>query len=177
MTNKKKLAQKSRELSYLLRHDPKGLSMCKNGYVLVSDLLLKMDITLTELVSIVQDDDKKRYSFKNEDNQFIRANQGHSFKVDLGLKKVIPPFILYHGTKKDHINSIMKTGLTSMRRNHVHLSGDIETANIVANRRKGENIILKIQARAMYNDKVDIYLSENGVYLTEFIDPKYIELD
>ena len=40
------LQKKSREMSYLLRHDPKDLKMDKNGYVLVSDILKKLNISL-----------------------------------------------------------------------------------------------------------------------------------
>jgi putative RNA 2'-phosphotransferase len=83
---------------------------------------------------------------------------------------------LYHGTKKDFLYKILEEGLKPMNRQHVHLSPDIETATIVANRRKGDNVILEISAKAMYADKLDIYLSDNGVYLTEKVENKYIKV-
>lgn len=167
----------SKKLSYILRHNPKefNLKVDRFGYALVSDILNILLITIEDLDNVVGNNDKKRFSY-NEDKTKIRANQGHSFKVDLGLKKIVPPFVLYHGTKRAHVDSIMKSGLRSMTRNHVHLSEDVETAYIVAKRRKGQDAILKINAREMYVNGVDIFLSENGVYLTKFVDPKYIEV-
>lgn len=170
------MVQISKKLSYILRHNPKefNIKIDRYGYALVSDILKVLNITIEGLDDVVENNDKKRFSY-NEDKTKIRANQGHSIKVDLGLKKIVPPHILYHGTKKSHVDSIMKTGLRSMTRNHVHLSKDIETAYIVAKRRKGEDVILKIKAREMYFDGIDIFLSLNGVYLTEFVDSKYID--
>tara|TARA_R110000772_G_scaffold2410_2_gene8393 strand:- start:14504 stop:15019 length:516 start_codon:yes stop_codon:yes gene_type:complete len=166
----------SKTLSYILRHRPDkfNIKVDKYGWANVDNVLNELNIDLEHLNEVVKENDKKRFSF-NEDKTMIRANQGHSFKVDLGLKKIVPPFILYHGTKKDHVDSIMKKGLSSMTRNHVHLSEDIDTAHIVASRRKGEDAILEIKAREMYSDGVDIFLSENGVYLTKFVDSKYIK--
>lgn len=173
-----KLINDSKTLSYILRHKPQnfGIDVDKFGWAKVDDILEKLNISIDDLDEIVKENDKKRFSFNNVDKEMMRANQGHSFEVDLGLKKIVPPFILYHGTKKDNVENIMKKGLKSMNRNHVHLSSDVETATIVASRRKGDDVILKINAREMYVDKIDIFISENGVYLTEFIDKKYISL-
>ena len=49
------------------------------------------------LEEIAESDDKQGFSF-NEDKTLIRANQGHSIKVDVELEEKIPPDILYHGT-------------------------------------------------------------------------------
>ena len=87
------LQSKSRKLSYLLRHNPEELSMDKNGYVLVLDILSKLDISLENLETIVEENDKKRFSF-NKNRDSLRASQGHSVKVDLGLKSQVPPGVL-----------------------------------------------------------------------------------
>lgn len=42
-------------------------------------------ITKDELITVVDTNDKKRFSFNN-DGLHVRANQGHSIKVDLGYK-------------------------------------------------------------------------------------------
>ena len=40
--------------------------------------------------------------------------------------------------------------------------------------RHGEYFILAIDAYRMYRNGIKFYLSENGVWLTEYVDPKYI---
>ena len=88
----------SRYISFILRHRPDaiGLSLDKHGYIDVQNLIngIKENsdfyIDLDILKFIVETDNKKRYSF-SEDGTKIRANQGHSVKVDLGLKEVKPP--------------------------------------------------------------------------------------
>ena len=48
------------------------------------------------LEQIVAEDGKQRFAF-SEDKKRIRANQGHSVKVDVELWEVAPPELLYHG--------------------------------------------------------------------------------
>ena len=91
------LQKKSREMSYLLRHEPEDLKMDKNGYVLVTDLLKKLNISLQDLEEIISENDKKRFSFNNS-KDMVRASQGHSIEVDVQLKATRPPRTLYHGT-------------------------------------------------------------------------------
>lgn len=43
---------------------------------------------------IVRTDNKKRYSYSS-DGTMIRANQGHSVNVDLGLKECTPPRVYF----------------------------------------------------------------------------------
>ena len=112
------LQKKSRKLSYLLRHDPEDLKIDKNGYVLVTDLLKKLNISLQDLEEIVSDNDKKRFAF-NKLKNMLRASQGHSIKVDVELKTERPPRFLYHGTTYENYEKIMKSGLDKMRRLHV----------------------------------------------------------
>ena len=165
--------KKSRKLSYLLRHDPEGLEMDKSGGILVTDLLKKLNITREELDEIVEQNDKKRFSF-NSDKTKLRASQGHTLPVYIDLKIATPPCKLYHGTSVKFVDSIRKNGLLKGDRHHVHLSKDIETAKTVGSRR-GKYHIFEINALHMRADNVKIYISENGVYLTDFVDPKYIK--
>ena len=67
----------------------------------------------------------------------------------------------------------MENGIKKMTRQHVHLSKDIQTAQKVG-ARHGRVIVLKIMSGAMHNDGKIFYLSDNGVWLTDYIDPKYI---
>ena len=164
-----------KKLSYILRHNPQseGLEMDKYGYVDTKSLIKALNITTEKLIEIVNKDNKQRYSF-NSDKSKIRANQGHSIKVDLELTEKQPPDILYHGTVEKFIDSILEKGLIPKERNHVHLSKDIETAHIVGQRR-GDPIILEINSKKMYEDGFKFYESENKVWLTEKVPVKYIK--
>ena len=120
---------------------------------------------------------KKRFALKLEDDKFyIRANQGHSIRsLEMDYKPVVPPDVLYHGTATRFLDSIMKTGINKMSRNYVQLSTDIDTATTVGSRH-GTPIILKVDSRKMSDDGIKFYLSNNNVWLTEYVDTKYIEI-
>ncbi len=170
----------SKFLSLILRHKPEtiGLMLDKNGWALVSEILSKTQIVFTkdELEEVVETNDKQRFVFNNDKTK-IRANQGHSIdSLDLELKKQKPPLYLYHGTVPKFIDSIKTKGLLKMNRQYVHLSEDIETAKRVANRR-GIAIILKVKAEGLYKNKYEFYLSENDVWLTDNVPPKFIDFD
>lgn len=169
----------SKFLSLVLRHKPEtiDLKLDENGwadtYSLIKGLTdAKFSINLEILKAIVKSSDKQRFKF-NDDYTKIRANQGHSLNVDLKLEQKEPPEILFHGTALKNINSIKQNGLLKQNRHHVHLSSDTETAKKVG-MRYGNPIVLKIEAGKMNEDGIAFYLSENGVWLTENVDNKYI---
>jgi putative RNA 2'-phosphotransferase len=109
------------------------------------------------------------------DGQCIRANQGHSLPVDLGLSAIEPPEWLYHGTADRFIDPIRRDGLLPRRRTHVHLSPDEKTAEAVG-RRHGRPVILKVLAGRMHRDGYDFFLSANGVWLTAGVPPEYLQV-
>lgn len=173
------LENKSRFLSLVLRHAPEkaNITLDKEGYADVRELCLNLEISAQELEQIVVNNDKKRFAY-NEDKTLLRASQGHSISnVTLTLDKVeIPPATLYHGTKEEFMDSIMKQGLVKGSRHHVHLSDNEATAKNVADRRKGKSVILAIDAMHMRANNIKFYKSENGVYLTDTVEPKYITI-
>lgn len=169
----------SKFISLILRHKPQeiGLMLDAHGYVRVDKLLEGMNrkgynITKIDLDRIVKEDNKGRYSY-SQDNIYIRANQGHSIKVDLELQPITPPNVLYHGTCIRVKDLIIKDGIKKMNRQYVHLSKDIETATKVG-LRHGELIIFEVDCKSMVKDGYNFYLSENGVYLTDYVPNKYI---
>lgn len=176
MTDKEK-KQISKMLSLVLRHKPEkiGLNLDPNGWALISDILEKFNIPIDmpRLEEVVITNDKQRFSF-NDDKTKIRANQGHSIDVDVELKAVTPPSLLYHGTVEKFVESIMTDGLKKMNRQYVHLSIDLETAIKVANRR-GKAIVLEIQAEEMTRNGHIFYLSKNGVWLTDHVPKEYLK--
>lgn len=167
-------------ISLILRHKPDtiGISLDEHGWADVDELVdgingsgrrIDMDI----LEEIVRTDKKGRYSF-SPDKTLIRANQGHSIPVDVGLKEQRPPRLLYHGTAERFIPSIMEDGLKPMSRLYVHLSKNIETAERVG-RRHGSPRVLRVRAEEMWEKGNAFYLSENGVWLTKAVMPEYLE--
>ncbi|MBP2617257.1 RNA 2'-phosphotransferase [Chryseobacterium jejuense] len=169
----------SKFLSLILRHQPEtiGLKLDENGWADVEELRTKsakkrVYFSLEELDEVVETNNKKRFAF-NEDKTRIRASQGHSINIDLALEEIQPPDFLYHGTAEANISSIMAKGIEKRSRQHVHLSADKETATKVG-MRHGKPIILTIRTGIMYEEGIAFYQSANGVWLTEFVDPKYI---
>lgn len=177
----KNTTKKSKYLSLLLRHQPEaiGLVLDNEGWASVEELLLKINrtsfsLSFNELKEIVASNSKKRFSFSTNQTK-IRANQGHSIRrIELGLEKTQAPEFLYHGTVVDFLDAIRKEGLSKMSRNHVHLSTERSTANQVGSRR-GKPVILKVNARRMQREGYDFYLSDNGVWLTDFVPAAFIE--
>jgi putative RNA 2'-phosphotransferase len=172
--NHKELTRKSKFLSLVLRHKPGtiGITLDEHGWVGVQDLLSKSDLTLTTLNIIVEQNNKKRFEF-NEDNTKIRARQGHSVDVDLNYEPADPPEYLYHGTVEKFLPDIRSKGLLKMKRHHVHMSPDVETASNVGSRR-GKPIILKIAAKRLQETGMKFYVTENNVWLAEHIPSEFI---
>ncbi|WP_379966886.1 RNA 2'-phosphotransferase [Epilithonimonas sp. UC225_85] len=169
----------SKFLSFVLRHKPETISLTldENGWADVDELITKstnysQSFTFEELDEIVQTNDKKRFIF-NEDKTKIRANQGHSIDVDLALTPQQPPEFLYHGTAQSNIDSILENGIEKRNRQYVHLSQEKETATKVG-MRHGKPMILTIKTGKMFEDGSLFYLSDNNVWLTDFVDAKYI---
>ncbi len=171
-----KILRKSRFLSKILRHEPEliNIKLEKNGYANVKDILKGLNISKDELDEIVYNNNKQRYSY-NEDKTKIRANQGHSINIELEFKEKIPPEILYHGTSTNVLNKIFKEGILKMKRHHVHLSFDYDTAFKVG-RRHGNPVVLEIKAKLMSDNGIKFFISDNGVWLTEYVPIEYIQI-
>lgn len=169
----------SKFLSLVLRHEPQiiDLQLDENGWTGVDTLLKKMNehgktLNLEKLKEIVSTNDKQRFRF-NDDFTQIRANQGHTIDIDLDLPPAMPPSLLFHGTAKKNLDSIQAKGLIKGSRQHVHLSTNLETATKVG-QRHGSPIVLKINTQKMTEDGILFYVSDNGVWLTDYVDAKYI---
>jgi putative RNA 2'-phosphotransferase len=173
------MSRESKFLARVLRHEPEaiGLKLDRNGWVSVDDLLRAMKkagrrLSRDQLVEIVALNDKRRFTL-SEDGHRIRAAQGHSVEVDLGLPPAIPPHSLYHGTAARNLDAIFAHGLLPGRRRHVHLSPDPETA-IRVGERHGKPVVLRIDAAAMQADGHTFYCADNGVWLTAGVHVHYL---
>jgi len=175
----KSLVRVSKFVSLVLRHDPGriGLRVDDAGWADVGELIAGaraagVEMDRATLERVVAENEKKRFAF-SDDGTRIRASQGHSIGVDLGLEPVEPPQVLYHGTATRSVDSIRRSGLHSASRTHVHLSADVETARSVG-QRHGRPAILAIAAGRMHRDGHAFYRSANGVWLTDAVPVEYI---
>ena len=169
----------SKFLSLVLRHDPAriGIVLDDAGWTDVEALLAAcaahgVTITRAQLDDLVATSDKQRYAL-SDDRTRIRANQGHSVPVSLGLPPTPPPETLYHGTVDAALPGIRAEGIVKGSRHDVHLSADLATATKVGGRR-GKAVILTIRAGAMAEAGHVFYRSENGVWLTEHVPAQFI---
>lgn len=177
----KDLKKTSIFISLILRHKPEtiGISLDEHGWASVDELINGINktdgygIDMEMLEEIVRTDNKQRYSF-NEDKTLIRANQGHSINVDVQLNEAEPPEQLFHGTGERFAAAIRKEGLKPMSRLYVHLSKDTETAEKVGSRH-GKPHIFFVHTGKMYRAGYKFYLSENGVWLTKYVPPEFLE--
>lgn len=168
----------SKRMSLALRHAPGrfDLTLDQGGWVDVDDFLAALRITRAELDAAVAGNDKQRFIVQRmpDGAERIRASQGHSVPVELGLVAQSPPPQLYHGTSAAALDSIRATGLHRARRHHVHLSADVDTARRVGTRRAGEVVVLTVDAAAMARDGHLFYRSANGVWLTDAVPVRFL---
>ena len=105
-----KLTEASKFLSLVLRHEPEaiGITLDHGGWVAI-DTLLKAcadaghEISPSMLETVVRENDKTRFVVRDG---LIRANQGHSIEIDLGLEPAVPPEHLFHGTATRFVGAI-----------------------------------------------------------------------
>ncbi|GAA5870646.1 hypothetical protein JCM3774_001713 [Rhodotorula dairenensis] len=184
----------SKTLSYILRHGAakEGLKLRPDGFVRVEELMKRPKLKgcdMETLERIVRDNAKQRFTLQAEptgpggaDELWIRANQGHSVKVEaLELKPVeraeeVP--VMVHGTYFRLWPAIENEGLKVMTRNHVHcaigLAGD---SGVVSGMRANCDLFIYLDVPQLLADGIAIYTSTNNVVLTAGIEgvvaPKY----
>ena len=166
-------------LTLLLRHDPGrfGLVLDPGGWVEVTALLAALarhgwPLTGADLEALVAADDKQRFAVEGGR---IRANQGHSVPVDLGLAPRRPPERLYHGTPRTNLAAILRTGLHRAGRHAVHPSTDVASADRVGARR-GRPVVLDVEAGRTHRDGHVFTRSRNGIWLVAEVPPAYLSV-
>ena len=98
----KSLNEWGRFLALVLRHKPQavGIELDAHGWAQVEALLVAFNrieaFNMLMLEHIVAEDDKQRFAF-SEDKKRIRANSGHSVKVDVELREAVPPELYITG--------------------------------------------------------------------------------
>lgn len=176
-----KLEELSKEISYALRHAPweYELEMDENGWVPIEQLLNSLhksgkwnSICAMDLSMMIEKSVKKRHEIK-EGN--IRAFYGHSLPMKILKEEKMPPNILYHGTARRYLDSIIKNGLLPESRQYVHLSQDIETAKSVGSRHDDKPCILVINAKRAWDAGIKFYYGNDKVWLADTIPSRYLK--
>ena len=164
-------------LALVLRHRPDvaGVALDAAGWVDVDELVAGLRrtgrrVTADDVRRAVDADSKGRYELVDGR---IRAAQGHSVAVELGLEPVTPPSVLYHGTVERFLPSILATGLRPGSRQFVHLSPDAATAERIG-RRRGAPIVLVVDAAGAHAAGHEFRRASNGVWLTDAVPPGYL---
>ena len=175
----RRLVKVSKWLALHLRHRPEriGLALDDGGWADVDELLARaraasFSLTHDELVEVVARNDKRRYELDATGGR-IRAVQGHSVAVDLGLVPVPPPDVLYHGTTERFVSAILAEGLRPMGRQHVHLSPDLATARAVGGRH-GRPVVLGVAAGRMAAEGRVFFRAANGVWLCDEVPARFL---
>lgn len=180
MSSYKQVTHISKFLSLVLRHQPEtiGIQLDQGGWTDIAELIekannygIKFDREI--LNHIVATNSKKRFAF-NDTLDKIRASQGHSVEIELGYTNQKPPEILFHGTGEKFVQSILDTGLEKRNRQYVHLTIDFDTA-VKVGQRHGKPFVFKVLAEQMYNEKFQFFISDNGVWLTDYVPIKYLK--
>jgi putative RNA 2'-phosphotransferase len=173
------LVADSRHLAYVLRHAPAsvGLQLDEAGWVDVDLLVAALaahgrPLDSGRLARLVEGLDKQR--FEARDGR-IRAAQGHTVPVELGLEAAVPPDVLYHGTVERSLDRILAEGLLPQRRNDVHLSATVEAARVVGARR-GRPVVLVVDAARLHAAGQEFRQATNGVWLTGPVGPQWLRL-
>lgn len=171
----------SKEISYALRHAPweYELEMDEEGWVPVAQLLDGLhrnaawkDITIEDIKKMMACAEKQRFEIVDDR---IRAFYGHSIPMKVLKTEKRPPDVLYHGTARRFMDSIMEKGLLPQNRQYVHLSQDMETAENVGKRHDDKPCILIIDAKRAWDEGVKFYLGNEKVWLADAIPSQYLK--
>ncbi|KAM3499996.1 hypothetical protein MY10362_006805 [Beauveria mimosiformis] len=189
----------SRALSRLLRHQAEnaGIKLDGEGYapldkVLQWGPLASLGVTLADVQAVVATNEKQRFSLKpatpaaaaasssptvpstNPSDYLIRANQGHSIKLE-SSSLLVPitadavPARVIHGTYYAFWEPIVAAGgLSVMGRNHIHCAaGTPEEEGTVSGMRRDAQLLIEIDVARSMAAGVRWWRSDNAVILTE----------
>jgi len=187
LMNDKQKEQLSHLISAILRHIPYEacVELDDEGFVEISKLVhgikncwrnkhLYQWVTEDHIKAIAYLDKRGRFEIRNN---IIRATYGHSVKVNIKYPIDNEVKILYHGTIRENLQSILQKGLIPGKRLYVHLTIDKEIAKEVGQRHGKNIVILKINADCVRKHGYEIYKANQLIYLTKYVPPQCIEIE
>ncbi len=172
----------SKHLSYLLRHNYSllGLSLDAEEFVSLDRLLSAIRkqkdwswVTLDDILELQQTSEKKRFeTVKGK----IWALYGHTIPARTAQEVAVPPNILYHGTSRKKIHSILRYAILPIWRQCVHLSTYVEETKNVCLRRDENPAIFRVHAKEAWRNGVRFFKAR-AIFLSESIPPRFLELE
>ncbi len=156
----------------MLRHRPEkyGVELDAGGWVPIVTVVAALarqssawaDLKSDDIQAMMAAAEKRR--FQIQDGR-IRAVYGHSVPGKIAHIPSRPPALLFHGTTWTALESIRDDGLRPMRRQFVHLSPDIETADRVARRRTDDPAIIAVDAKRAHDEGITFYRTGDQTWL------------
>lgn len=152
--------------------------------------LKSLGVTLADVQDVVATNEKQRFALKpksaaadgaslpsstSASDYLIRANQGHSIKIE-SASLLVPvsaaagniPARVVHGTYYAFWEPIVEAGgLKVMGRNHIHCSSGTPEEGVVSGMRRDAQLLIEIDLEASLEAGIAWWLSDNGVILTE----------
>ncbi|MGN6346112.1 MAG: RNA 2'-phosphotransferase [Candidatus Nitrosocosmicus sp.] len=171
----------SKRLSYILRHNPKRFKVYldEKGWANLDDVLGGLrsfgdiiDLEKEDLLNMVSKQRKTRFDIYNNK---IKANYGHTVFIK-EMDVVKPPDVLYHGTARRYLNSILRNGLIRMQRQYVHLSVNLDIAIETGKRKDSTPSIIQIDSKTAYQEGILFYKGSDRILLSENLLPKYLKI-
>ncbi|MGO4108715.1 RNA 2'-phosphotransferase [Paenibacillus sp. YAF4_2] len=167
----------SKLMTKILRHTPGEFGVVlepEDGSCSIRTLLEAIQaqpkwasISMDDIEQVVRNSEKQRFAIEGER---IRARYGHSHeRVQYPAGE--PPAILYHGTNKKALASILMEGLNPIHRQYVHLSESTNFATLAGSRR-GELVLLKIDTLHVKRSGIEFYFAGNEVWLADRVPPE-----
>lgn len=178
------LARLSKKMSWFLRHGAVSCDvvMGSDGYVRVNDMLRQTEFnryTIEDVMRCVSENKKLRFCTKVEEGvTYIRAQQGHSLKIvdpERLLTRITDSAdcpVCLHGTHIERLDDILKTGLKTMDRNHIHFTpgANNKIGPIVSGARSSSNTFIHVDVQKAMANGIKFYRSTNNVILTAGIE-------
>jgi 2'-phosphotransferase len=168
-------------MTYMPRHGAAdhGLRIRPDGYIPVADLLAHRSLrqfTEEQVRLTVARSAKVRFKILEEGAVLlVRAQQGHSTRVgeveqDKLLTRITPanvPPTAIHGTFENLLAPILKEGLKTMGRYHIHMAAGLPgDGREIAGCRAGTDTFLHIDVHRAIADGYEFFRSGNGTILT-----------
>ena len=174
----------SRVVSHALRHEPwlYELELDDEGWAPVDVLLAALReqgphwsrVDRDELAEMIRTSAKRRHEL---DGDRIRALYGHSVPGRLVKVERDPPALLHHGTSPQAWAEIQKVGLLPMRRQFVHLSVDVATAQQVGRRKSAAPVIVSVRAADASEAGTRFFFGNDVVWLAERVPAQFLSVD
>ncbi|MCB9674304.1 MAG: RNA 2'-phosphotransferase [Alphaproteobacteria bacterium] len=160
------LVRKSKKLSWLLRHGAleARLPMDEAGWASIADVLRHTGLTRPQLDRVVAENNKSRLEVRGDR---VRCSQGHSLEgmpvtldaLEASWTRLARTAPLFHGTRLDLVEPIVRGGIQPMGRTHVHLA---DSPDSTVGKRASVAVLLEVDPERLEG----LWVSANGVYLT-----------